>query len=66
MIGFHDLLAGNKARTKVFTISHPHIAHLPKQFNNVFAVLISLPRFKSTNFYQNRPKITGKLLFKIL
>ena len=24
---------------------------------NVFALLISMPRFKSTSFYQNRPKI---------
>ena len=26
-------------------------------YNHVFAVLISIPRFNSINFYQNRPKI---------
>ena len=37
---------------------HPHtVAHLCKQFNYVFAVLISTPRFKGNNFYQTRPKI---------
>ena len=37
---------------------HPHtVAHLCNQFNHVFAVLISTPRFKGNNFYQTRPKI---------
>ena len=37
---------------------HPHtVGPLCNQFNHVFAVLISMPRFKSNNFYQTRPKI---------
>ena len=38
------------------------VVHLRYQFNPVFAVLISMPRFKSNNFYQTRPKI--KLLLQ--
>ena len=37
---------------------HPPIAaYLRSHFNHVFAVLISLARFDSVNFYQTRPKI---------
>ena len=37
---------------------HPHtVAHLCNQFIHVFAVLISMPRFKRNNLYQTRPKI---------
>ena len=36
---------------------HPHtVAHFCNQFNHVFAVLISMPHFKSNNLYQTRPK----------
>ena len=42
---------------------HPHtVAHLCNQFIHVFAVLISMPRFKSNNLYQTRSKI--KLLLQ--
>ena len=42
---------------------HPHtVAHLCNQFNHVFAMLISMPRFKSSNLNQTRPKI--KLLLQ--
>ena len=37
---------------------HPHIAaHLCNQFNHVLTVLISIPRFKSNNLFQAKPKI---------
>ena len=64
MIGFYGLLAGNKARTEVFTINHHGhtVAHLCNQFNLAFAVLISMPHFKGINFYQTRSKI--KLLLQ--
>ena len=61
MIGFYGLLAGNKARTEVLPLAiahYPHtVTHLCNQFNHVFAVLISMPRFESNNLYQTRPKI---------
>ena len=38
-------------------IFHITISRLYNQFNHVFALLISMPHFKSINFYQNRPKI---------
>ena len=42
---------------------HPHtVAHLCTQFNHVFAVLISMPSFKSNKLDQTRPKI--KLLLQ--
>ena len=42
---------------------HPHtVAHLCNQFIHVFAVLISMQRFKSNNLYQTRPKV--KLLLQ--
>ena len=64
MIGFYGLLAGNKARTEVFTINHHEltVAHLCNQFNFAFAALISMPHFKGINFYQTRPKIKLLLL----
>ena len=41
---------------------HPHtVAHLCIQFNHVFAVLISMPSFKSNKLDQARPKIAKKL-----
>ena len=43
-------------RTKTLPLATSHIAHLCKQFNHAFALLISMQRFKSINFYQNRPK----------
>ena len=42
---------------KIFLPTPLHIAHLRNQFNHVFALLISLPRFTIINFYQNSPKI---------
>ena len=35
-----------------------HVIHLCNQFGHVFAGLISLPRLKSINFYQNRLKLS--------
>ena len=63
MMGFYGLLAGNKARTEVFVSHHPHtVTRLCNPFDHVFAVLIFMPRFKSINLYQTRPKI--KLLLQ--
>ena len=43
---------GLKKSYRSSSIFHPHpVAHLCNQFNHVFAVLISMPRFKSNNFY---------------
>ena len=41
--------------------SHIAIAHLCIQFNHGFVLLISMPRFKSINFYQD----TGKAKIKL-
>ena len=46
-------------RTEILPLATSHIAHL---CNYVFALLISMPHFKSINFYQNRLKI--KLFLK--
>ena len=48
-------------RTEILARATSHIAHLCNWYNLVFALLISLSRFNSNNFYQNRPKI--KLFF---
>ena len=37
--------------------SHIAIAGLCNLFNHVFGLLISMPHFKSINFYQKRPKL---------
>ena len=42
---------------ETLAIATSHIAHLCKSYNYVFAPQISMPRFNSINFYQNRPKI---------
>ena len=62
MIEGCDLLTGNEARSEVLPLAITCIAHLCCQFWHVFALLISMPRFKSVNFYQNRSKI--KLLLQ--
>ena len=49
-------------RSEMLPLATSHIAHLCNQFNHVFALLISRPRFKSINLNQNRPKI--KLFWK--
>ena len=46
-----------KKRTEILLLAISHIAHLCNQFNCLFALLIPMPRFKSINFYQNRPEI---------
>ena len=49
---------GRKKSYQSSSSYHPQtVAHLCNQFNHVFAVLISMPRFKSNNLYQTRPKI---------
>ena len=54
---------GPKKSYRSSSSNHPHtVAHLGNQFNHVFAVLISMPRFKSNNLYQTRPK--NKLLMQ--
>ena len=44
-------------RTDILSTATSHIALLWNLYNHVFALLISMPRFNSINFYQNRPKI---------
>ena len=38
MIGFYDLLAGNKVGTEVLSLAIVYIAHLGNYFNHIFAV----------------------------
>ena len=46
-------------RTEILPLATSYIviAHLCNEFNHGFVLLISMPRFISTNFYKNRPKI---------
>ena len=54
---------GLKKSYRLSSIFYPHtVAHLCNQFNHVFAVLISMPRFKSNKFCKTRSKI--KLLLQ--
>ena len=54
---------GLKKSYRSSSIFYPHtVAHLCNQFNHVFAVLISMPRFKSNKFCKTRSKI--KLLLQ--
>ena len=56
---------GLKKSYRSSSIFYPHtVAHLCNQFNHVFAVLISMPRFKSNKFCKTRSKI--KLLLQNL
>ena len=48
--------------TKILPLATSHIAHFCYRFRYVFAGLISMPSFKSIDFYQNRLKI--KLFLK--
>ena len=58
MIRFYGLMAGNKARTEVLSLASPtYCSPFMQQFNHVFAILISMPRFKSINFDQTSPEI---------
>ena len=50
--------------TEILPLTTAIIARLHDHFYPVFALLISMPRFKNINFYQNRPII--KLLAKTL
>ena len=43
-------------KTKILPLATSHIAHLCNQLNDVFALLISMPRVETINFYQNKPK----------
>ena len=43
-------------RTEILAIAISHIAHLRNPYNHVSALLISMPHFNNTNFYQNKPK----------
>ena len=50
---------GLKKSYRLSSIFYPHtVAHLCNQFNHVFAVLISMPRFKSNKFCKTRSKIS--------
>ena len=42
-------------KAEIQTIATSHIAHLCNWNNRVFALLISMPRFNSINFHQNKP-----------
>ena len=53
---FYDLQACNKT-AEILPLATTLITHLRSQFIHVFALLISMPRFKSINFCQNRPEI---------
>ena len=54
---------GLKKSYRSSSIFYPHtVAHFCNQFNHVFAVLISMPRFKSNKFCKTRSKI--KLLLQ--
>ena len=53
---FFDLQACNK-KAEILPLATTLITHVRGQFIHVFALLISMPRFKSINFCQNRPKI---------
>ena len=44
-------------RSEILAIAISHMAHICNLYNHVFALLISMPRFNSINFYQNGPKI---------
>ena len=44
-------------RTAILPLPTSDIAHLCNWYNYAFALLISMPRFKSITFYQNRSKI---------
>ena len=43
--------------TEILTIATSHKPHLCNYYNHVFALLISMPRFNSINFFQNWLKI---------
>ena len=47
-----------KEGTQILPFATSHIPHLCNQFNHVFALLISMPRFERINSYQNSPKKT--------
>ena len=52
-------------RAEILSLATSHFPiYATSKFNHVFAQLISVPRFKSINFYQNRPKIK-KIKLKI-
>ena len=54
---FSELLACKK-KPEILPLATALIACLRNQFNHAFALLIFMPaRFKSINYYQNRPKI---------
>ena len=48
-------------RNDILILATTHIDHLCNQFNYVFALLISMPRFKSIYFYPNTPKLSNFL-----
>ena len=43
-------------RTEARAIATSHIVYLCSQYDHVLALLISMPHFKSIDFYQSRPK----------
>ena len=56
---FHYILASFIFYSKISIPYHALlIAHFRNQFSRVFALLSSMPRFKSINFYQNRSKLS--------
>ena len=55
---FVYITIGLKKSYRSSSSHHSHtVGPLCNQFNHVFAVVISMPRFKSNNLYQTRPKI---------
>ena len=44
-------------RTEILAVATSNKTHLCNYYNDVFAMLISMPRFKCINFYENSPKI---------
>ena len=62
---FPDLPACKK-KAEILPLATALIARLRSQFNHVFTLLIVMPgRFKSINYYLNRPKIKLSLPKKI-
>ena len=44
-------------KTETMAIASYHTAHSCKSYNHVFALHVSMPRFNSIDFYQNKSKL---------
>ena len=56
-------LVNKRTEIRAIATFHSDIAHFCNYYNHVLALLISLPRFNSINFYQCKPKFK---LFKTI